>query len=85
MFVVYMFVDYMFAVSMRSLSARQFYGQTEDYVFYMKHLNTTFTIVFTIECVLKLMAYGVRVRACSVCVLTQRLTARASLPHRSSP
>lgn len=77
-YVVYVLI--LFIGSMRSLLSRQFPNPSEEYVSFMKNLNTAFTIVFAIECVLKLIAYGLRVRAWCVFMLTRRPTALASFP-----
>ena len=45
----------------------QYDGQDTTYENILGYLNTAFTVLFTIECILKLMAFGVRVcnRCCS--------------------
>ena len=69
-----MYVLMLFTGSMRSLSAQQFYDEPQEYIDFMKNLNTAFTLVFTIECVLKLIAYGLRVRAWYVLMLIDTLS-----------
>ena len=68
------YVLMLFTGSMRSLSAQQFYDEPDEYVAFMRHLNAAFTLVFTIECVLKLIAYGLRVRAWYVLMLIDTLS-----------
>ena len=41
----------------------QFDDQPQSYECVLRYLNTAFTILFTIECILKLMAFGIRVRS----------------------
>ncbi|XP_074655928.1 voltage-dependent calcium channel type A subunit alpha-1-like [Tubulanus polymorphus] len=38
----------------------KFYGSSIQYREVLKNLNTAFTVLFTIECILKLMAFGIR-------------------------
>lgn len=40
----------------------QYYSAPPAYDAFLKHLNTAFTILFSIECVLKILAFGFLVR-----------------------
>jgi hypothetical protein len=39
----------------------QYDGQTEEYRKILRYFNTALTSVFTVECILKILAFGVRV------------------------
>ena len=40
----------------------QYYSAPPAYEAVLKHLNTAFTVLFSVECVLKIMAFGFLVR-----------------------
>lgn len=48
---------------------RQFYDAPYEYELMLKCLNVVFTSVFSLECILKIIAFGVLVRAPSLCWL----------------
>ncbi|KAK2174860.1 hypothetical protein NP493_771g00002 [Ridgeia piscesae] len=67
------FIMVMIALNTITLMMK-FYDEPDEYVAFMRHLNAAFTLVFTIECVLKLIAYGLRVRAWYVLMLIDTLS-----------
>ena len=40
----------------------QYYSAPPAYDAVLKHLNTAFTVLFSVECILKIMAFGFLVR-----------------------
>ena len=46
-----------------SLSVKQYYQQTNEYKMTLQYTNAAFTALFTLECMLKITAFGCRVRA----------------------
>lgn len=40
----------------------QYYSAPPAYEAVLKHLNTAFTVIFSVECILKIMAFGLLVR-----------------------
>lgn len=40
----------------------QYYSAPPAYEAVLKHLNTAFTVIFSVECILKIMAFGFLVR-----------------------
>ncbi len=40
----------------------QYYSAPPTYDAVLKHLNTAFTVLFSVECILKIMAFGFLVR-----------------------
>lgn len=40
------------------LSGPQYYSAPTAYDTVLKHLNTAFTVLFSLECILKIMAFG---------------------------
>lgn len=40
----------------------QYYSAPPAYDAVLKHLNTAFTVIFSVECILKIMAFGFLVR-----------------------
>lgn len=48
-----------------SLSVHQYYSAPYTYELALKYLNIAFTMVFSLECVLKIIAFGFLVSDCS--------------------
>lgn len=46
----------------------QFHGNSETYEKVLRIFNTALTAVFTVESILKILAFGVRVRFASGCM-----------------
>ena len=48
-----------------SLSFHQYYSAPYTYELALKYLNIAFTMVFSLECILKIIAFGFLVSGCS--------------------